>query len=1441
MADAKIRLSVDGTAQVIVDLSSVEGKMLQLEKQVSSSGAKIKDVMTAAAGALASWAIVDKVKDMAMLNARYETLGVSMAVVGKNAGYTGQQMEDTALALQKTGISMIESRQQTMRLVQAHIDLSNATKLARIAQDAAVIGNMNSSEAFAHMIHGIQTGQTDVLRTIGLNISMEDSYKQMAATLGKNKDMLTQNEKTQAVLNSVMAAGGDIAGAYTAAMDTAGKQILSMTRYTEDIKVLQGEVFNEVLTIAVMGYTEHLKESNGQLNEMAKNQELKQWGQDIAYTFSFIADSIDGAKNVAMLFGSSLGAVAAKWSNWREYVHDKEEAEKNFTGKRLEEENAAILAAYDQRRKSIDDAYNETQDGVLNKQGRFVRSYEERLKALAAKESAINAEKVAKQQDYFEKVLQMQRIYANYSLEIQQNVQRQLAQSYFGDNHKYSDTAPAAPKASTELSKYQQLIKSIEEKIAVQRLDMNTQEKLTEGEKLAAKVRSDLNEGVIKLTKSETANILELTRKLTVYEKHNQLAKEVEKSYVANTKAIIESFNSQTVTYGKAKDALDDYVRSVEENNAQTDLEISLMGKSSVERATALEQYRIELDLQKRIRDVRKLNLLDVDKESLISGYTEEATKAKAAAINKAQVSEWSKTVDTMDKTFHDGFAAMLDRGEGVWGSYVKSLRNTFKSTLVDELYKMFAKPFVLQAIAGIGSMFGMTGAAQASGAMGGVGSVVSGLSGVTSGLSNLYSLFTGGAQSAFNSFALSNMGMNLGLSSSLSSASTIGVGQLSGLGSTGQLGLTGMGQVGSSIAAAAPWVAAALAAYSIGTAAFGHGERQITGQNVTANVNSSGVSGSKNVSHTKSGGWFSSDINGQWNFDLNTGKTVADGVTYNDVTGGAQKAGKAIKAGFDSLLSSTMDFSKSLGLSADAIKDKTYSLKFDFGSTDAEFMTNLANALAGVADTMAQDLLPSIATLKLDGESAADAFKRLGIEATLVNTRIKDLGLTFKTDGLDTTALITAKDRLVQFTGGAQAFSDKTAYFAANFLTEAERMQPTIDSVTKGMADLGYANITTVEQFKNLVRGLDTSTEANAKLFASLMDLMPGFKTVADYMDSLGNSSNAAAAALAQTNKSIQDQIDQLRVSMMTQEEQQRKLMEGQDESTQAKYRELFALQAQKQATEDAAAAMEAAAARIKSVADERYNLETEYYNLIGDTAELRKRELEKLSPENRAYKEKIYAEMDAQKAQQAAQQAAQEAASAAAQLKSAWQSLADSIVSEVSRLRGLTSTSSAAGIAAAESQFAISTAQARAGDQDAMKLLPALSQALDKLYESTATSQAELSRNRAALAYSLEQTAGTTKRYGVTLPSYDIGTDYVPVDQIAQIHQGERITPAAYNRSDATNADLVKQMQILNEKIDRLVSAAKSSAESNRSTAEVLDNLTGGGGPALVKVVSV
>jgi hypothetical protein len=268
----------------------------------------LSDAYKLLAAGYAAMKVGEYVKDAAMLAARYETLDVVMGVVGKTAGYTKTQMDYAAESVAKQGITMTESRNSVIKLVQAHIDLSHASGLARIAQDAAVIGGINSSEAFERLVNGISRGNVLILRNIGINVNLQAAYAQMADSLGKSTRELTENERVEARRIAVFERGTDINGTYAASLDTASKQITSMKRYTEDLKTTVGSVFTEVLTIAVMGLTDQLKDANGEISELAKNNQLEAWGHNLTVTFVGIATAVANA-GVAM---QKVGLYAAR-------------------------------------------------------------------------------------------------------------------------------------------------------------------------------------------------------------------------------------------------------------------------------------------------------------------------------------------------------------------------------------------------------------------------------------------------------------------------------------------------------------------------------------------------------------------------------------------------------------------------------------------------------------------------------------------------------------------------------------------------------------------------------------------------------------------------------------------------------------------------------------------------------------------------------------------------------------------------------------------------------------------------------------------------------------------------------------------------------------------------------------------------------------------------
>ena len=79
--------------------------------------------------------------------------------------------------------------------------------------------------------------------------------------------------------------------------------------------------------------------------------------------------------------------------------------------------------------------------------------------------------------------------------------------------------------------------------------------------------------------------------------------------------------------------------------------------------------------------------------------------------------------------------------------------------------------------------------------------------------------------------------------------------------------------------------------------------------------------------------------------------------------------------------------------------------------------------------------------------------------------------------------------------------------------------------------------------------------------------------------------------------------------------------------------------------------------------------------------------------------------------------------------------------------------------------------------------------------------------------------------------LPIYHSGTDYVPKTGFALLQQGEAVIPAALNRNNDNGARLEKLVEGLTAEVKRLQGLVAEGNEHQRTTADLLDNVTEGG----------
>jgi hypothetical protein len=88
--------------------------------------------------------------------------------------------------------------------------------------------------------------------------------------------------------------------------------------------------------------------------------------------------------------------------------------------------------------------------------------------------------------------------------------------------------------------------------------------------------------------------------------------------------------------------------------------------------------------------------------------------------------------------------------------------------------------------------------------------------------------------------------------------------------------------------------------------------------------------------------------------------------------------------------------------------------------------------------------------------------------------------------------------------------------------------------------------------------------------------------------------------------------------------------------------------------------------------------------------------------------------------------------------------------------------------------------------------------------------------------------------------IPAFDVGTNYVPHDMLAQIHEGEAIIPKAYNPdANGMNAALVDEIRALRVQVQDLQASNRETAMSTRNTDKTLVRVTQGGEAMQTQVI--
>ncbi|WP_343740449.1 tape measure protein [Delftia tsuruhatensis] len=758
------------------------------------------------------------------------------------------------------------------------------------------------------------------------------------------------------------------------------------------------------------------------------------------------------------------------------------------------------------------------------------------------------------------------------------------------ENYKEDESAKARASSAKQLhTAYGNLVDSIEEKIASQRLEISGGEKLGEADKLRIKYSQDLLGSLKGLNAGERANIEAKLKTLKTLEKENEARQKALKLAEEERKYRQEWMTTQ----GKTVEEL------TASNQALRD-EIELIGLSAEQQRVVIEQRQMAIILSK------EQQLAEMERSAALTGTmtmehallqqeiellrerlgltSVKASREASAEAARASASEWQKGVDQIGQSLSD----QLMQGGLSFGEYLKNLARTL-------VFRPLIQATVQIAGGALGSLLGMPPAAGQSGAAGLVGTG-----------SNLLGM--GG----------SALGMGSGVMNGLSAWGAGGS-------VTGVLSNPGLYSAAELLGTVAPILLGGFALYKI-----------LKGD----------WFGSRGPNHA--GGVYSTRTD-DWDTAANQalGKDAWGNALGDFTKRGNKELGKQVGTTVDALIDVYKSLAKFAGGTAKDIDIAAgFAVNPKHGDEDAHgYFQILDKATGEVLSSyknrdLGNDPEKAFAQFVADmGGSLIEQIKKADIPSWMRNV-FDDMGEEITLErfnaALQTVELTGAAiegwtrnitnfgklgdeaiAKLIKSAGGIQDLIAGMDAFYTGFYSERERIENAAKAVDKALKDLKIDIDPRMGQdakakFRKLIE--DAMVAGDVELLAKLIPLAQEFGAVAD-----------AAGQVLDTLKNERRQLEAeyLRATGQTD-----------------KYREALRKLATEGMTEAQRAAWDYNQVLREEIArlDQRTDLERKLLEVQGNTAELRKRELAALDPSNRALQERIWAIEDEKAAQAAA-----------------------------------------------------------------------------------------------------------------------------------------------------------------------------------------------------------
>jgi hypothetical protein len=633
----------------------------------------------------------------------------------------------------------------------------------------------------------------------------------------------------------------------------------------------------------------------------------------------------------------------------------------------------------------------------------------------------------------------------------------------------------AAKKRQEE---YAKLTSSIDKQIAMVNAEVQAGGKLTEAHKLEIDIRQKLTSGTLILTAAEQK---EVEAKLAAYAAALK-DRDAQKASDDARKAL-------TQTLGKEIEEIEKQLAAQRKSNEEAGLSREQIARLEIQRlrdAAAIAQRNAQLRIESGIND--DITEQYQKQSEGLQKLADEKEKGIHVESAKQAATEWQKTTESIYNGLTDALMRAFESGKGFMEAFKQTLKNAFKTLVLEPTIRAIMGP-----ISGaIGGLFGGSPAGAATGGGGGGGGGLLGNIGSIAGIGGM-------------------VGSGLGYGLAAYSAGGLGLlGTLSGAGSMISGGIAA-GSLGS-IAAGIGGVLGALGPIALGIGllikGFSRGPKQTTGTGIEGGFLGGDFEGQQYSEWIKKGGWFRSSKRGT---DYNP--------LAQDLKAQFDEAGAALFAG-------ATEYGKVLGLPIDALKDVNYRVRVALTEDEKANAEAIEKALEGYRNSLAGAFTELLEPFQKSGEALADTLERLA----LLQGFSQDINVLGGIFSRVATLSVSAKEQLLEFSGGMEAFVRQAQGFVANYYSESERFGIAASRIREQLSALGITgDVSTRADFRKLIESTDISTEEGRRQLAALLALSEQFAQVGSYLEQQGITLDELAEAAPQVEilKSILDDAE--------------------------------------------------------------------------------------------------------------------------------------------------------------------------------------------------------------------------------------------------------------------------------------------------------------------------